>query len=278
MKRNHIILLSVAAVVFAAIYLFAPTKKTHETIKQTAVNTPEDSHEHEAVVLDIESYITTIKQQITDQKKIEIINQAESRSDFNLLIEVYKGLDKPLAVAHYAAKQAKVENTLPSLLKAGDYNSMLAQTAPDQSSKSFLLTNAIELYSKATTIDSNNTDNKIRLATAYIEEGSQPMQGVSMLLDIVRRDSTNMDAQLMLGRFGLISGQLDKAIVRLEKVLYSRPQNSEALFLLAEVYNAKGDKNKAVELLEKCKQTMKTPELKSEIDKYIETIKQPAAN
>ena len=98
-------------------------------------------------------------------------------------------------------------------------------------------------------------------------------KGVSILLEIVRKDSNNVDAQLMLGRFGLISGQTDKAIARFEKILYLQPQNSEALFLLAEAYDSQGNKEKALELLEKCKKTVKDPKAKKEIEDFIENIK-----
>jgi tetratricopeptide (TPR) repeat protein len=79
----------------------------------------------------------------------------------------------------------------------------------------------------------------------------------------------------MLGRFGIVSGQFDKAIARLEKVLYLRPQNSEALLLLAEAYNSKGDKSKAIEFLERCKKTVSNPELKKEIENHIKNINKP---
>ena len=124
-------------------------------------------------------------------------------------------------------------------------------------------------------MDSTKTENRIRLAGAYMEDGGQPMTGVLMLLDIVKKDSSNVDAQLMLGRFGLISGQIDKAIARFEKVLYLQPQNSEALFLLAEAYNDQGNKQKAIDLLERCKKTVKDPATKKDIEKAIETINKP---
>jgi cytochrome c-type biogenesis protein CcmH/NrfG len=108
-----------------------------------------------------------------------------------------------------------------------------------------------------------------------MEGGSSPMQGVTILLDIVRKDSTNVDALLMLGRFGIVSGQYDKAISRLEKIIYLQPQNSEAWLLMAEAYNGKGDKSKAIEMLERCKRTVTNPDAKREIDKYIEGLKKP---
>jgi tetratricopeptide (TPR) repeat protein len=158
----------------------------------------------------------------------------------------------------------------------GDFSMMLLQTAPDEKAKNYLSTTAVESYKAAVSIDSSVTDNRLRLASAYMEGGSQPMEGVGILLDVVKKDSNNVDALLMLGRFGIISGQYDKAIARLEKILYLQPQNSEALLMLAEAHNNLGNKEKALELLEKCKKTVNSPELKSEIDKYIQSIKKPS--
>jgi len=277
MKRNQLVLVVLAIVLLLAVYVFAPTKKPVAKDKDVAAAEPDMQSKATAEVLDIESYIASVKQQVSDKTTQNAVLEAEQKQDFNRLIELYKQQDKPLAVAYYAYRNAMQQQTLPDLLKAGDYNSMLAQTAPDQASKSFLLTNAAHLYELASKTDTTNQDVKLRLASVYIEEGSQPMRGVSMLLEMVRRDSTNAEAQLLLGRFGIISGQIDKAIVRLEKVLYLRPQNSEALFLLAEAHNAKGNTSKALELLEQCKKTMKSDELRKEIDNYIKNIQQKTA-
>jgi cytochrome c-type biogenesis protein CcmH/NrfG len=52
---------------------------------------------------------------------------------------------------------------------------------------------------------------------------------------MLRRDSTNMYAQFMLAYGGILSGQFDKAIERLEKVVHAEPTNSKPCSL-AEAY------------------------------------------
>ncbi len=99
------------------------------------------------------------------------------------------------------------------------------------------------------------------------------MQGVGILRNIVAKDSNNVDAQLMLARFGIVSGQYDKAIARLEKVLYLQPQNTEALLLMAQAYEDTGLKPKAIEMLERCKKTIKDAEVLREIDNKIQDLK-----
>ena len=258
-----------------AIYFFGNTKKPKEegAVAPMGGHAPQQQAA-QPEALDIQAYIAEVKSKAepATQQKIE---SAEKAYQYPALIEAYKKMDKPLAVAYYVVKEAESANTVKQYVNAGDYNAALLQSAPDDKAKKFLGGNIINCYKKAVAMDTAKTENRIRLAGAYMEEGSQPMQGVLMLLDIVKKDSTNVDAQLMLGRFGLISGQIDKAIARFEKVLYLQPQNSEALFLLAEAYNDQGNKQKAIDLLEKCKKTVKDPATKKDIESAIETIKKP---
>lgn len=254
------------------IYLFADNKKPK---KENIAQDSTANAAQQAETLDIEAYIADINGKVADRAIREKIEHLAAADSITALIGQYQQLDKPLAVAHYMVKQAEKDNTANSYVHAGDYNNMLIQTAPDEKARAYLSSNAVLCYHKATELDSNNTEYKIRLAGAYMESGGGAMQGVSILMDIVHEDSTNIDALMMLGRFGIISGQYDKAIARLEKILYLRPQNSEALLLMAEAYNNKGDIPKAIELLERCKKTVNNPEAEKEIEKYIESIKKP---
>jgi len=275
MKRNQIIVVAACAVLCIGIYLFASTKKPKTADEAPVVTDQGQGHQQQADALDIEAYIADVNAKITDKATKERIDSLKQAKSYKGLAGVYQKLDKPLAVAYYAVKLATMENTAQSYAYAGDYSAMLIQTAPDDKARNYLGDNMLQCYQKSVALDSTNTENRIRLAGAYMEGGGQPMQGVAILLDIVRKDSNNVDAQLMLGRFGLISGQFDKAIVRLEKILYLQPQNSEAMLLLAEAYDGKGNKKKALELLEKCKKTVDNPEAKKEIDGYIQKLKKP---
>lgn len=274
MNRNQIIVIAASAVLGIGIYLFADTRKPKEEKAADSGHTTMAEQPQEEV-LNIEEYIADINSRIEDKATREKIESLTDAKNYKDLLSEYVKLDKPLAVAYYTVRLADKENKAESYVNAGDYNSMLIETAPDAKAKNFLSNNILECYQKAVALDSTNTDNRIRLASAYMSGGGAPMQGVTILLDIVNKDSTNIDALLMLGRFGIISGQYDKAIARLQKILYLHPQNSEALLLIAEAYNNQGNKSKAIEMLERCKKTVSDPEAKKEIDKYIESIKKP---
>ena len=72
------------------------------------------------------------------------------------------------------------------------------------------------------------------------------MEGIQTLLSVVREDSTNMKAQLVLGIGGFTSGQYDKALERFQKVVTAEPGNLEAVAFLADTYAASGNKAEAV--------------------------------
>ena len=52
-----------------------------------------------------------------------------------------------------------------------------------------------------------------------IGNAEQTMKGIQQLLQVVKKDSNNMQAQMVLGIGGVISTQYDKAIERLNKVV-----------------------------------------------------------
>lgn len=281
MNRNQIIVITACVAACIGIYLFANTTKP-AALAQTEQHSEGDGHDHSAdegahaattEKLDMEIYLADINSRIEDKATINKIEELEKKGDYAGLLDEYRKLRKPLALVHYAMKLAKQNPSVQNYLQAGDYSAQLLESAPDEKSRNYLQDNILYAYSEAAQLDSTDNDIKLRLAAAYIEISPQPMQGVAILLDVVRKDSTNIDAQLLLGRFGIVSGQYDKAIVRLEKVLYLQPQNSEAMLLLAEAYNNQGNNKKALDLLERCKKTVTNPQLRKEIEGHIEQIK-----
>jgi cytochrome c-type biogenesis protein CcmH/NrfG len=59
----------------------------------------------------------------------------------------------------------------------------------------------------------------------------------------------------------------------LEKALQLEPQNTEAMYLLAVTEAEAGNSEKAIRLLELCKQLVANPEFDKEIDTFIQDLK-----
>ena len=175
--------------------------------------------------------------------------------------------------AFYNAQAAKLENSPKSLTFAGQLFLQLMEHEGERSMQLWEAGEAIGCLERSLKMDPNNEDTKLALATGYIEGSGQPMQGVQILLAITREKPDDIPANMLLGRMSIQSGQFDKAIGRFETVLKHEPENKEALYFLAQAYEGKGNKTKAIELLEQCKRIVNNPEFSKDIDQHINSLK-----
>lgn len=219
---------------------------------------------------EIEGLENALAEATADTAKLELLNA---------LIMRYEKMGDQVLASVYSEEQAELINTSAAWLKTGDnYMSVFYAMQLSPEVTAFLVTSARNCYEKAIELDAVNTDATIGLATTYMETTGagteQPMQGVTLLLNIVKEDPNNVRAQLILGRYGIMSGQFEKAVQRLETVVTLDPKNSEAFFYLGEAYNGLGDLSKAIESFEKCRSLVDDPEFSARIDTYIEQLKQ----
>jgi tetratricopeptide (TPR) repeat protein len=180
--------------------------------------------------------------------------------------------------AYYTGAAAKLENSEKSLTFAARQFLNELQGTNQPAIKQWMADEAKGLFEKALEINPANDSSKIGLGSCYIfgSTASNPqeiMTGIQKILEVARRDSTNMYAQLMLGIGGVESGQLDKAIERLNNVVRKEPANLEAIFMLAEAYEKKADMPNAIHWYEAGKKYVSNPEMVKEINEKIKTLK-----
>jgi cytochrome c-type biogenesis protein CcmH/NrfG len=187
--------------------------------------------------------------------------------------------DGYLLYAYYSGEAAKLENSEKSLTFAAQLFLQGLRGQDDPALKSWMATGAKQLFEKALELNPNNDSTKVGLGASYIFGSSagspmEVMQGIQRILEVARRDSTNMYAQLMLAWGGLESRQFDKAIERLTTVVRHQPANIEATLLLAEVHQQKGDKTEAVHWYEAAKKLIGTqdPGMVKEIDQRVKAL------
>jgi cytochrome c-type biogenesis protein CcmH/NrfG len=127
-------------------------------------------------------------------------------------------------------------------------------------------------------MNADNDSLKVELASCYVfGKGmagmtDETMRGVQQLLQVVRKDSSNMYAQMVLGIGGVLSTQYDKAISRLELVMKNEPKNLEAVSWLADAYAAKKDKVNAIKWYNYSKALVNNPNFSLEVDKRIKSL------
>jgi len=148
-----------------------------------------------------------------------------------------------------------------------------AFTTDNQSLTQYVISEAIKCYEKALELNPDNADVKMEMAVAYLEGQTEPMKGVMILREITDKDPDNITANLILGKYGIVSGQFDKAAERLNKVLSVDSLNVDAYLYLAQAYEGMGDKAKAIAALEKCRNLVQDSGFSENISKYIEKLK-----
>jgi tetratricopeptide (TPR) repeat protein len=272
--------------VVATVLLYAFGKTVPD--KEAAVVQSSTPH-NTASAFDIQAAISKAKQQLSPQQQT-YINALESsvvRGDVkNQQIHVYHQLatfwkdSVPSfeSYAYYTSEASKLESSEKSLTFAAQLFLENLRATGDPALKTWMAQEARDLFERTLKINPANDSAKVGLGSSYIFGGlagepQQVMKGIQQILEVAQRDSTNMYAQLMLGIGGVVSGQLDKAIERLRKVVAYQPSNLEAILTLAEAYERKGDKQNAAKWYENSKSYIGNQEVIREIDERIKSLK-----
>src|SRR6185437_3517187 len=105
-----------------------------------------------------------------------------------------------LLYAYYTGEAAKLEKSQTNLTFAAQILLQGLQQQDNPALKSWMATDAKELFEKALELNPNNDSTKVGLGATYIfgAQAGNPMevmQGIQRILEVARRDSTNMYAQ-----------------------------------------------------------------------------------
>ena len=160
---------------------------------------------------------------------------------------------EPIAGA-YAQQVAELVNSAESWAIAGSTYAIGLQKSKDETIKDFCAGRAVQAFENAVSLAPEDLSYKVNLALVYAErpEAENPMKGIQMLLELDRNNPDQPAVLFHLGRLGIRTGQYDKAIQRLEKVLALDPSRFDAYCLLAQAYAGLGNSAKAGEYEKKC--------------------------
>ncbi|MBL7765917.1 MAG: tetratricopeptide repeat protein [Chitinophagaceae bacterium] len=280
MQRKQLFIVGGSILVLLALYFlgdFTSKKVPNKPAQGGETHMAEPGSTVEAI--DFQSYLKEAEQKLTpdNQSRLSTLKDASQKDAGVLplkdLAEFWESQKDLNAAAFYYKKAAFLENTEKSITFAGNLLLAVMQKTEQPAIRKWQAQEAVECFNKALSFNPENPDTKIALATCYTEGTGETMKGVTLLREVTQKDSNNISANIILGKLAIQSGQLDKAIKRFELVLSLRPDNTEAMYFLAEAYKNKGNKEKAIALFEQCKKLVNHPEFTKEIDNYIKTFK-----
>lgn len=260
-----------AVILLMASLLFLPIKGL--------VNPPKDKQEENSdkPTVSVATEVQKAKKQLAqvDLNRIDQLEEEKKENDpasIEALAVTWEKLGY-LGIAGFyrMEKAALTQDTADWMQAAGGFKAALKNTA-DSTVAPVLVEQAISCYNKVLAVDSKNMEARTGLATCYVEGTPNPMQGIQMLLQIVKEDPNNYQANLNLGLFSMKSGQFDKAVKRFEKVIQIQP-DAESYFYLAESYKNAGDKKKAIAAYETCAKLLPDASSRSSIEAYISELK-----
>lgn len=183
-----------------------------------------------------------------------------------------------LPSVYYLSEAAKLENSEKSLTFAAQLFLSNLRGQDNPALRSWMANQSRDLFERAEKLNPANDSTVIGLGATYIfgSSGQSPtdvMKGIQKILEVVRRDSLNLYAQLMLGLGGIESGQYDKAIPRLLMVASHDPANLEAILSLGEAYERTGDQGAARKWYTVARKETNNPELVNAINERLDSLK-----
>ncbi|HXH99668.1 MAG TPA: tetratricopeptide repeat protein [Sphingobacteriaceae bacterium] len=189
------------------------------------------------------------------------------------LAQKWDDVNQPGPGAFYYEEIAKTENKYNNWVKAGDKFTEAYQSTTDSTVQPNLVEHALNSYKKANELQPAGLEAKTGLGIAYVNGSLNPMEGIQLLLGVVKEDPSNVKANMNLGLFSIRSGQYDKAITRFKTVLTEKPNDSEAWFYLASSYASLGMKQDAIASYTKAKDLAADPGLTEFVDREIEKLR-----
>ena len=249
--------------------------------KEEASKPTTDAKEQAVVALSLEQVSETAKQTINASLAAEIttLETALKNADEPSKLALYKQLaqkwdDVNVAIpsAFYKELVAQTESSYENWILAGDQLTTAYQTTQDSTSQPTLVQKAITAYQAALKLNPASLNAKTGLGSAYVSGTANPMQGIQLLLEVVKEDPKNVKANTNLGLFSMRSGQFDKAVTRFKTVIEQKP-DPEAWFYLATSYENLGQNKDAILAFEKSKELAANPGLSNFVDQKIKALK-----
>jgi outer membrane protein len=270
MLKTRLLLIGCCAVVIWLLFQLPKAVVENESdITTSASDTAVTSH--------IETHAQTpenVRDGISDLRaKFASGTEKEKNAIFaDSLANLYRIANQFDSAAWFAEESSKFFNTAESWAKTGESYYQAYTLALDPAKQKVLATKAQEFYGKVLRDNPGNLEVKTKMAMTYLTS-SNPMQGITMLREVLARDPKNELALFNMGMLSIQSGQYDRAIERLEELVKVNPGHIQGQLLLGLAWMNKGDKEKARAQFEKVKQMDKDPAVQATVDSYLKDLK-----
>ena len=238
--------------------------RTGTTVQDSiAANLPD----HVPVPTEIRRLITQVKKEYnksTEKEKNAIF--ADS------LATLYRAANQFDSAAWYSERASEYYESPESWEKTADNYYQAYTLALNEESQRKMAAAAQEFYGKVLSREPDNLEAKTKMAMTYLTS-SNPMQGITMLREVLAADPRNELALFNMGMLSVQSGQYDLATERLEQLLAINPEHIQGRLLLGVALMNSGEKEKARLEFEKVKEMDDDPAVQATVDSYLKDLK-----
>lgn len=271
----------IAAILLLVGFLFSREIKALVIPKEETAPVPAAQQQNTAS-LSIEEASATAKNLVSNatakditllERKYQTAKADEKVANAKLLAQKWEDFEQSVPSALYLEVVANSEPSLNNWLITGDRFLKAFDNTQDSLVQPIMLQKANAAFTKALTIDSNNNDAKTGLGISIVNGMGAPMQGIAMLMDVVKKDPKNLKANMNLGMFAIKSGQFDKAIIRFNDIISNIKATPDAYFYLATAYENLGKKQEAIDAYLNSKKLAANPTLTKFIDSKVTELK-----
>ncbi len=258
MNRNQWLAVGGSVLLFLLIYFGMNTRPPEqESGSRTAVGAMQATSA-EVLIRDAVNDLT--QGQILE---LEVLEErlAESEGDPEAKVEMLKGLSsrwyafgKPAIAGHYARQVAEEVQDAEAWGIAGSTFSIGLQKAEEEKERKYCRQNAITCFENAISLDPEEVSYRLNLALVYTEQplSDDPMRGILMLRELNQNYPDNVPVLNNLGRLAIQTGQIERALERLERSFELDSENPVTVCLLAQAYKAGGRQDKAGLFADRC--------------------------
>lgn len=271
----------IAAILLLVGFLFSREIKALVIPKEETAQMPA-AQQQSTTTLSIEEASTTAKNLVSNatakditqlETKYQTAKAEEKIANAKVLAQKWEDFEQSIPSALYLEVIANSEPSLNNWLKTGDRFLKAFDNTQDSLVRPVMLQKANAAFTKALTIDSTSNDAKTGLGISIVNGMGAPMQGIAMLMDVVKKDPKNLKANMNLGMFAIKSGQFDKAIIRFNDIISNIKATPDAYFYLATAYESLGKKQEAIDAYLNSKKLAANPTLTKFIDSKVTELK-----
>lgn len=275
MKGSQLVLIGLGLVAIVGLYALPKVVVDNDPQNAAIEDTQSEDANADASMLH-KNELSSDQKSIAEQLKAKLSDQnstdAEKTGFAKELSEIYKSEGIFDSAAFYLKEALLINPTDLSLIEQTGNAYYEAYTfALDKEKVEDLANKTREYLGKILEGDASRLDLKTKIAMTYVSS-SNPMQGITMLREVLDQDPTNEDGLFNMGVLSLQSGQYDRASERFEELVKYHPENLQGQFYLGVSYFESKEKNKAKAQFELVRSMTQDPMILESIRTYLEKL------